>query len=319
MPICSYPFNVISIGVNGDTFPCVCEGWVTKSTGNILDHSSFEEFYNSDVVLDFQQSVVNQSYRYCRLDICDLAGDFGNVPEVRHTPEKLVLAYDRSCNLQCPSCRSELINEASEQAYKVNDHVKSLLYKVKQDVLINITGSGDPFGSKLFRDLIYSWSASPLNKHIKLDLQTNGLLIKKCWPKVNPDIVSQVRISFDAATPNTYYKTRFPGDFFQLLESIDIISEERKKHKFNLVSDFVVQTVNYKEMADYVKLCLDYGFDDINFSVIQPWAQNTEVFLDKAVWYPSHPKYNDLLTELENPIFLNKHVHLPFQLSKYIN
>ena len=297
---CGSPFDSLSIGIDGVTFLCSCEGWMTKSAGNILDYKSFKEFYSSPTVLEIQQTILDKTYSYCNLNSCGFNGNESSRPEPVNSPDKIFLTYDRSCQLQCPSCRDELINTVTSKAYQVNKHVEKLLYDVDKDICVNVTGSGDPFASKLFRDLIYKWSENPLSSYVKLELQTNGLMLQKCWPNINPSIVDIIRISFDAATKETYSKTRFPGNFDTLLENVSYIADQRKKYNFTLMADFVIQTDNYLEMADYIKICTDFGFDQISFTVIQPWAMPQQVFKEKAVWQSDHIDYEKFITNLRN-------------------
>ena len=62
---CGAPFESLSIGIDGATFLCSCEGWMTKSAGNILDYKSFKEFYSSPTVLEIQQTILDKTYSYC--------------------------------------------------------------------------------------------------------------------------------------------------------------------------------------------------------------------------------------------------------------
>jgi hypothetical protein len=46
---------------------------------------------------------------------------------------------------------------------------------------MNVTGSGDPFGSKIFRDLLFGIDGSKY-PNVKINLQTNGVMFTpKYW------------------------------------------------------------------------------------------------------------------------------------------
>jgi len=66
-------------------------------------------------------------------------------------PREVNCAHDRACNLSCPSCRTELIIKTSRR-----EEILSIRRKLDNEALADaetlyITGSGDPFGSPLFR------------------------------------------------------------------------------------------------------------------------------------------------------------------------
>src|SRR5690606_11128713 len=60
-------------------------------------------------------------------------------------------SYDRSCNLSCPSCRETVIvqTDKEEQILEIQNKLRN--QALKDICFLNITGSGDPFGSPYFR------------------------------------------------------------------------------------------------------------------------------------------------------------------------
>ena len=81
--------------------------------------------------------------------------------------------YDPSCNLSCPSCRATKIYITEGPAYERKNIIQQ---KIINEIFgephtryckVNVTGSGDPFGSKIFRELLFSIDGSKYpNVHI---------------------------------------------------------------------------------------------------------------------------------------------------------
>jgi molybdenum cofactor biosynthesis enzyme MoaA len=92
-----------------------------------------------------------------------------------------------------------------------------------------ITGSGDPFGSNHFRQIIKRLDG-PDFPDLKLDLHTNGQLFdERAWDDLNlAGRVNSVHISIDAAKPETYAVIRRGGTFDRLRKNLAFI--KRKRH-----------------------------------------------------------------------------------------
>ena len=76
-----------------------------------------------------------------------------------------------------------------------------------------------------------------------------------------------------------------------------------------LTANFVVQTGNYQDMANYVDLCDQLGFDEINFQSINDWSTFVD-FKSHAVWQSSHPEHKEFLKQLHHPSLNNSKVNL---------
>lgn len=260
-----------------------------------MDCQHLEDIFQFPKSKEIHKTIIDKTYLHCNTDICSFQGGQHKSSRI---PKHLILTYDRGCNLQCPSCRKDFILHTPESE-NISSHLNELLGRITDEITLTVTGSGDPFGSRVFRDFLYNMH----HDHVRINLQTNGLLLKKSWDKINKNSVQQIRISFDAATKETYYKTRYPGDFDHLMENVRFIAEQRKTHAFRLMSDFVVQQDNYKEMKQYIEILLDYEFDSIAFSRIEQWSMPEDEFNRKAVWKPEHPEFNEYCAILEDEIF----------------
>ena len=98
---------------------------------------------------------------------------------------------------------------------------------------IFVTGSGDPFASKIFRDMLYNIDGSKF-PNLAISMQTNGVMYTpKMWEKLYKihSNLRDCRISFDAGTKDTYEnKTRLNGDWDLLLDNCAFLDKQRETY-----------------------------------------------------------------------------------------
>ena len=103
--------------MNGDVHVC-CPDWLPISIGNIFQDTG-DEIWNSPIAHEIRSSIVDGSFRYCsRLSCSEIVNrkllpaihdGFNLATSIHLYPKRVILAYDNSCNLACPSCRNEII------------------------------------------------------------------------------------------------------------------------------------------------------------------------------------------------------------------
>ena len=122
-------------------------------------------------------------------------------------------------------------------------------------------------------------------------------------------------VSVDAACEATYKLNR-GGSWQQLQDNLAFISS---LPGVKLEMNFVVQTNNFKEMPDFVKLAFGYSAKFIFFAGLRNWNAPKRitgaVFSDldhqsRAVHLPSHPQHEQLIEVLRDPIFRDPRILL---------
>ena len=216
-----------------------------------------------------RESILDGSFKYCDHKLCPYIqnGSLPNREEVTDARHKSIiknnqikdieptfynLCYDESCNLSCPSCRQKEISYYEGGVYETKKKMQGKLIshvfgKPHDDYcLINVTGSGDPFGSKLFRELLFV------------------MFTERYWEKMKKiqKNINTVLVSYDAGTPETYKITRRGGDWNRLQENMKFLSSLRQENLINeLRIDCVVQRKNYKELDKLIKIGIDLKVD----------------------------------------------------------
>jgi len=327
---CPHPFNQVDLEESGVAYAC-CSAWLPTPMGN-LNNSSMLDLWNGETMKRIRESIFDGSYRYCRHDRCPMIQNdslptlneaaknplYTRIIEqessaVDRPPAFINLVNDRSCNLHCPSCRRDRINVTEGPRFEEMAQLQQRLLEPylsepnEQDFTLSITGSGDPFASRVYRELLYTLKGSDF-PNMKIALQTNGVLLTpRNWQRmagVHNNIVSII-ISFDAASEDTYLVTRRGGHWQTLLENAGRMGElygrgEVRRLRF----DYVVQKANFREMNAFVQLSKDLGAGEVYFSRLMDWGTwPKDQFMDQCVWEPGHPLRDEFMQVIRDPLF----------------
>lgn len=308
---CNRPFTHLEVTDFGSSFVC-CPHWLALPVGNMRE-ASWQSIWKSDVAEIIRNSIHDGSFKYCNTMYCPSIAarslpnreDTQNIKVALPAPSYVALSYDRSCNLSCPSCRNEIIVAGRAEQASFEPILANMAGMLPLSDQIQVTGSGDPFGSNHFRKLIAQYTSMSHDKK-RLNLITNAQLCdERAWEELRLDRnVKQISVSVDAATSETYSIVRRPGNFTRLLNNLEFIARKRQQGEveiFNLY--FVIQSHNYREMPDFVELGIRLGADVVLFSRIRNWGTYSEdEFKRIDVFDSNHPRHQDFLEVMKSPI-----------------
>lgn len=329
---CSMPWDYLELShTDSETissYAC-CPMWTNNySFGNLnSNNKNFESIWNSEPAKNFRKSILDGTFKYCNKNTCPyivsntlpskddvLFGKHGDGHKdiieknllTSNCPKYISLSYDVSCNLSCPSCRKQIKflnekNNSEEYKFKqsLQDQLIDYLYKCKSPVLVTITGSGDPFASKLFWEFLQKLDGN-LNKNISITLQTNGILFnRENWKKLHKlhnNVINAI-ISLDAGCEETYNYVRRGGNWKTLMENLKFVSELHYENKLGYVRvDCVVQKKNYKELDKFVDIAKKYNF----LCFLQKLIKITDTYTEKEfklhdICAESHPEHEEFI------------------------
>ena len=322
-----------------------CQCWVEKPLGSVTE-TGLVEAWNSEYAQKVRQGVLDGTFSECNEKFCPHIQN-GLLPErdeilnndtflwdgiyemeskyyrdiiknnevTHHGPEYLHLSYDESCNLNCPSCRCDKILWSEGPQYDKRIEVQDKIMKYafdtnnKHRIIISITGSGDPFGSKIFREFLFSADAER-NPNVFYNIQTNGVLLNRTvWDKMSRihSRINTLLISVDAGTEDVYNQVRRGGNWDKLNENLLMLKELKDAEQIKgFRTDMIVQQRNYKDMIKFIHLAKSVNSDSAYFAVIRPWSQSEaykEGFSKHDVWREDHPEHQQFLDILKDPIF----------------
>jgi wyosine [tRNA(Phe)-imidazoG37] synthetase (radical SAM superfamily) len=342
--ICLQPFTNIDIQSNYE-LRCCSESWMPRGIGD-FSKNTIMEVWNSETIRNIRRSILNGTYEFCDWHQCPFYCNENrylytaqelDAPELRHyrpwisfvkegettvsiAPANYNMAYDESCNLECPSCRREKKVYSTGKPYETRKHIQEKFLEELKDIgferisRVNCSGSGEPFISKVFRNFLFHFNGA-CRPNIDVNLQSNGIhFTPQTWEKMRAiqNNINEVIISLDASTAGTYRQIRCKGDFRQLLANIEFLSDLRRQNKIRrLMLAYVVQKKNYREMIDAIHLGKKFKIDLFIFNLLNDWkAWEYDEFERNAVWKEYHPEFNEFLKILRDPIFSDPIVDL---------
>lgn len=325
---CPEPFTRFDIGPNGDVSVC-CGHWVHKQIGNFTK-DSVESIINSPDAIKIRNSIDNGSYKYCNHLECrpmiqetlpvkeEFTKNNSVIPiQSSHVIEQVLFAYDRSCNLSCPSCRTEQVMEkTSDVGEKVRAVIDKLLPIMSSLKILNINPAGELFASKASRRLLHHISDETC-PDLQIEIISNGTLFSETeWNKF-PGIhnkVKSVRVSIDAASKRTFESLRRLAIYEPFIENMHFLSRLRKEGLVpQLQFSFTYQLENYREMPDFVKFGKDMNADLVIFERLQNLgAYSDEEYRRIAIHKYDHVEFAEFKSIINNPI-----MDQPFVMSDF--
>jgi molybdenum cofactor biosynthesis enzyme MoaA len=318
---CSKPWRELELRPDLSGHAC-CPSWLAVPIGK-ADGAEGAAFWNSAAAQAIRRSVLDGSFTWCsrlhcphitaerlprREDVSDpqlvrvMAEERTVVDE---GPRRVLLNYDRSCNLACPSCRRERIVAGQEERERLDEVADRVVLPLLEDArVVKATGSGDPFASAHFRRLLKRLDRQNYPR-LRLQLQTNGSLCdERAWDELDLEgRVDALWVSIDASTADTYAVIRRFGQWERLRENLEFMSRLRARggvREWRL--DFVVQALNYREMPAATELARELGADGIHFHMIRNWGTfSPQAFREHLIASPDHAEHGVFLETLRHP------------------
>ena len=309
---CAKPFRHLEIVAGGDAYLC-CSDWLPLTVGNVRREPA-ARLWNGAIAQGIRRSILDDSFRWCT-GCPHLAtvshsvrwADEVDEPALRSLmrdgvttqPEigVLNLAYDRTCNLSCPSCRTDVIVAHGAEYQRLEDLQAQLLAGdlLSRVRLLYLTGSGDPFASRLFRELARSLEPARYPR-LRLRLHTNAqLFTAAAWEALGPAraLVREVEVSIDGASAATYHENRRGGSWETLLDNLGFVARLRAAGALQLLQiSFVVQANNWREMGAFVDLGDRLSVDQVYFSELRNWGTfSPDEHAARAVHFSGHPEH----------------------------
>lgn len=329
--VCTQPFERFDIGPDGKVLVC-CGHWLPTTIGDFMTQP-VDSVLNSARALKIRQSVTDGTYKYCNHLECGTMAQESlprrdDIPHERTRNalarrnfrldgiEQVMFAFDQTCNLSCPSCRTHVISEkfsqSQDKARVVEEKLLPLLPTLR---VLHINPAGELFASKPSRKLLELINDGNC-PDLKLDIISNGTLFsEEEWNKF-PGIhnkVRSVRVSTDAASKETFEKLRRLGKYDVFCRNMRFLRDLRRAGVIpQLKFSFTYQLDNFREMRAFVDFCVEMAGDFVIFERLQNIAFAPDEYRHKAVHHPDHPLYAEFIETIKDPVFRTKRVWTDF-------
>lgn len=236
-------------------------------------------------------------------------------------PRIVNLGYDPSCNLACPSCRAKHIH--CGPGARLYDLLKAFQDRTVRSILRGcewafFSGYGDPFGSELYQELLYTLTPEEC-PDLKLVFLTNGLGFTPAAYGQIPlrERIRVVQFSIDAATEETYKALR-GGSWTRLTRNLAFACRLRHEGKIERVeAGFVYQATNWREVPAFLRMCREMGVDKVMFYTLLNHAHG-DGYNAHAIHHPDHPDHDiamGVLRQAQNEGGIEVYVELPKESS----
>ncbi len=256
-------------------------------------------------------------WRGCLEPVC--AGSLCETMTANQGPKVLNLAYDRSCNLHCPSCRTHTIfhapgTELYGQIMRFQEQIIRPLLRTAERAFL--AGLGDPFGSPCYRELLMTTAIGDAPS-LKWYILTNGqgFTPDNYYAIPTHAQIDAVQFSIDAACKDTYLQNR-QSNWERLIANLSFAGSLRRDGLIpKLEISMVVQWNNYKEIPAFIELGRVHSVDKVMFSALLPQGTYADAdYLHRAVHLPIHSEHAEtmrLLDEAKQCSFPQVTVEMP--------
>ncbi len=313
------PFVMIEVTLNGDVRMCGCGAWMPATIGN-LTKTTLQDMLASDLAQKIRHSIVDGSYVYCNEKFCgvitnnvlntidtvplNIAALFDDVSKFI-MPHHISVQGDETCNLSCPSCRTQVKKTPPDQQQAqelVGKLISDNLFSqaTDQKIKLEVSGTGEVFASPMLMNFINSIDPNKFPQ-LELDIGTNGLMCEQNWHRLGTvqQSVKKITVSIDAATARTYEKIRRGGVWQNLLDAMKFLQNKKHTQGISLHTRMIVQQQNYLEMESFYQLCQQFDVDVVEYSRLQSWGTwSRSEFVSHDVFDPAHPEHQSAQTEI---------------------
>ena len=183
---------------------------------------------------------------------------------VKTRPVHFQLEPTVGCNLLCKTCQ---VPGYDERRFMSLDRFADAFSQIKP-LKIGLSGAGEPFLNKDMLGIIRyakQGGASVLTA-------TNFTLCRGKIEEIVDSGLDLIKISLDAATPETYHKIRGRDFFLRILEDLKTL-QETKRRKGTVTPyvrlQFVLQHDNVGEIPDLIDVAKEMGADSVYYQPLE--------------------------------------------------
>lgn len=316
--VCLQPFSSIEVNVNGNVALCGCYNWMPTMVGNLLKNN-IHELLSSELAIDIRRSIHSGSYEYCNENTCGVIADNYLVDinqlstedqnKVKNytqytMPREIFFAGDLTCNLSCPSCRTQVIKTPDHQVEvqaQLGELVKNNLFVAgtNDPITLHLSTTGEVFASPMLLSFLSTINVKDF-PNLSIWLQTNGLLAPRKWEAIGDAIqrVKNVTVTIDAAKAETYEKLRRGGKWPDLQKAMRFLQQKKSELGITLHTRMVVQQENSNQIEDFYLMSKDFDADKVEYARIERRQFFTD-FDSMNVFDTQHPDHTTTMNQLE--------------------
>jgi MoaA/NifB/PqqE/SkfB family radical SAM enzyme len=185
---------------------------------------------------------------------------------MRALPSSVEIELTNRCNLACIQCLRSLGLKPYQLGDVDFDDYRRMLAQFPQLVSICLNGFGEPLMHPRFLEIVaYTRATLP---GTKITIYSNGmLLVGELLERLPGSGLSEINVSIDAATPETYRKVRRGGELAVVHANLRALLAARRRAGSLLPRvgvNFVLLNENEGELVRFVEQAAELGVDFVN-------------------------------------------------------
>jgi len=196
---------------------------------------------------------------------------------LRSQPRSLGLVLGNACNIDCPHCYQAKDGDNLLQPAAIGRELRREFMGLYPYLATLRIQGGEAIAYPGFAGLIGDVAAA-VSRPI-LSISTNGTLIGEEWAERIVRLpFSNVTVSIDGGTPETYAHLRRGAGLAQVLANVERIRRWKRTLGSalpRLDSFFVVMRSNFREIPRYLELIGAHGFEEVALQTMELNAHNT--------------------------------------------
>ncbi len=196
---------------------------------------------------------------------------------LRSRPRCLGVVLGNSCNIDCKHCyQSKDGSNLLRPPEIAREFRRELMGFYPYISTLRLQG-GEVFALRGFSELIDD-VAQTVDRPV-LSISTNATLIDEAWAeRLVRTPFSNITVSIDGGTRDTFHRLRQGADFDEVLANVDRIQRWKAKLQSPmpyLDSFFVVMRSNFREIPQYLELMRQHGFISVALQTMELSRENT--------------------------------------------
>jgi len=206
--------------------------------------------------------------------------NLNNPPKKYDRPQGSLIEITNSCNLNCTMCNTKL---STRPAGLMKPEVFERIIKELKSTGISSAGLHTVGETFVYKDLKTLFKIARKHK-FQVWISTNAQFPNSIEPLFDefPEVFTDLRISIDGATKETFEHIRVDGSFEKVFETLEIvhrINNRKKFYKIGLTIDSVPNMETIKEVPLFFKTFQKYVFpESISFNVITGLSPDDSYF-----------------------------------------
>jgi radical SAM protein with 4Fe4S-binding SPASM domain len=206
--------------------------------------------------------------------------DISRVPQKQKRPQGSLIEITNACNLNCLMCSTKL---STRPPSLMSPEVFERIIKQLKVTGISNAGLHTVGETFVYKDIETLFDIAEKND-FRVWISTNAQFPERIEPLFRkfPKVLSDIRISIDGATRETFEHIRVGGSFDKVLETLDVIQSINKGKKFFRIGvsiDSVLNMSTIGEVPLFFKTFNKYVFpENINFGVITGLSPDDKYF-----------------------------------------